>query len=171
LYVSDRVLEAGLEPLFIDMRGADWVDADRYQPAADARRFENWEFAWALVLGTAEAARYAQAIGLEAIQDGVRALATRLREELGAIEGVSVLDRGRELCGIVSVSVADCDPADLVVALRERGINTSSQTRVSAVLDYDEKGVPASLRLSPHYYNTEAEVDEAVSLVKQLAAK
>jgi len=28
LFVSDRVLEAGLEPLFIDMQGADWIDDD-----------------------------------------------------------------------------------------------------------------------------------------------
>jgi selenocysteine lyase/cysteine desulfurase len=30
LYISDRVLEDGFEPLFIDMRGADWVEADKY---------------------------------------------------------------------------------------------------------------------------------------------
>ena len=79
LYVSDRVLDGGLEPLFIDMRGADWIAEDRYRPAADARRFENWEFAWALVLATGEAARYATAIGLEEIRDRARALADRLR--------------------------------------------------------------------------------------------
>ena len=52
LYVSDRVLDGGLEPLFLDMRGADWIDADTYRPVPDARRFENWEFAWALVLAS-----------------------------------------------------------------------------------------------------------------------
>ena len=56
LYVSDRVLDQGLEPLYIDMRGADWIAADRYRARPDARRFENWEFAWALVLATGEAA-------------------------------------------------------------------------------------------------------------------
>ena len=47
LYVSDRALELGLEPLLPDLRGADWIDADLYQPAGDASRFENWEFAYA----------------------------------------------------------------------------------------------------------------------------
>src|SRR5579863_4106063 len=75
LYVSDRALHLGLAPLFIDMRGADWVGEDRYLAAADARRFENWEFAWALVLATGEAARYAKALGIDAIAQRVISLA------------------------------------------------------------------------------------------------
>ncbi len=43
LYVSDRALQRGDFPLYIDMRGADWVSADDFAPAPDARRFENWE--------------------------------------------------------------------------------------------------------------------------------
>lgn len=139
LYVSDRVLERGLEPLFIDMRGADWVAEDRYRAVPDAKRFENWEFAWALVLATGEAARYATAVGLEKIRDRVRALAGRLREALGAIDKVRVLDHGRELCGIVSVWIDGWNPGELVAALRDRRINTSAQIRVYAVIDYDEK--------------------------------
>jgi selenocysteine lyase/cysteine desulfurase len=168
LFVSDRVLQAGLAPLFLDMRGADWIAENRYREVSDARRFENWEFSWALVLATAEAARYAQAIGLESIRERVRALATGLRERLGTVEHVRVLDRGRELCGIVSVAVDHRDPRQLVAALREQRINASAQIREYAVLDYDDKGVSASLRLSPHYYNTEEEIDAAVSALRHL---
>jgi selenocysteine lyase/cysteine desulfurase len=168
LYVSDRVLTGGLEPLFIDMRGADWVAADRYTAAPDATRFENWEFSWALVLGTGAAARYASTIGLEAIGTRVRALADRLRQGLAGIGGVRVLDHGRDLCGIVSLSVAERDPRELVAALRERGINTSAQKRVYAVIDYDEKGIAASLRISPHYYNTEDEIDRTLAAIREL---
>jgi selenocysteine lyase/cysteine desulfurase len=38
LYVSDRALAAGYEPLFVDMRGAHWVEADRYEPVPTAAR-------------------------------------------------------------------------------------------------------------------------------------
>ena len=65
LYVSDRALKRGDFPLYIDMRGAEWVSADNFQPAPDARRFENWEFPYSLVLGLGEAARYALAVGIE----------------------------------------------------------------------------------------------------------
>jgi selenocysteine lyase/cysteine desulfurase len=170
LYVSDHVLERGLEPLFIDMRGATWTAEDEYRPEADAKRFETWEFAWALVLGTAEAARYATAIGLDAIRDRVRELAERLRHALGAVDGVRILDRGRELCGIVSVSVDGWDPQDLQTALRARQIHASAQIRAYAVIDYDAKSLAASLRLSPHYYNTEEEVDRTVAAIRELTA-
>ena len=166
LYVSDQVLEKGIAPLFLDMRGADWIAEDQYRPVTDAKRFENWEFAWALVLAAAEAARYAAAIGLGEIGQRVRALAQRLRGALSTIDKIRVLDRGRELCGIVSVAVEGRTPRELVAALRAQRINASAQIREYAVLDYDDKGVSASLRLSPHYYNTEDEIDQAVSAIR-----
>lgn len=168
LFVSDRALEQGLEPLFIDMHGAEWLAEKVYRAAPDATRFETFEFAWALVLGMGEAARYALAIGLEPIRGRVRALAERLRQKLGAIEGVHVLDRGRELCSIVSISIENRDPRELMAALRETGINTNAQVRAYAVLDYDAKGIDASLRLSPHYYNTEDEIDRASAAIEAL---
>ena len=168
LYVSDRVLDQGLAPLFIDMRGADWIGEDRYRAVADARRFENWEFAWALVLATGEAARYAMAVGMEAISQRVTSLGQRVREQLASIDQVRVLDRGSQLCGIVSATIEGRDPGELVTALRSRGINTSAQTREYALLDYDDKRVTGALRISPHYYNTEEEIDQAVSAIREL---
>ena len=169
LYVSDRALEEGLEPLFIDMRGADWTLEDLYQPAPDARRFETWEFAYALVLGLGAAARYALQVGVE--EAGARAwsLAATLRKQLASIPDVRVLDRGTTQCAIVTANVSGKDPAKLVRELRRRGINTSSADRTSAVLDFDDKGVEGALRISPHYYNTEAEIDAVVEALTELA--
>ena len=167
LYVSNRVLDGGFEPLFLDMRGAEWTAENSYVPAADAKRFENWEFAWALVLGTGEAARYASAIGLPEIRDRVRALAGLLREHLAPIPRVRLLDRGAERCAIVSIALEQRDPRELVDALRRRSVSSSAQIRAYAVIDYDRKGVAASLRLSPHYFNTEAEVAQAAAALRE----
>ena len=168
LYVSDRALDAGLEPLFPDMRGADWITEDLYQPAPDARRFETFEFAWSLVLGMGAAARYATALGLDEIRERARALASSLRARLPELEGVRVLDRGPELGATVSVAIEGWDPADVVRALRRRGINTSSQARTDAVIDYDSKGVEGALRISPHYYNLESEVDVILGALTEI---
>ena len=168
LYVSDRVLDTGLEPLLPDMRAADWIADDLYQPAPDAKRFESWEFAWALVLGTGAAVRYANALGLDPIRDRVRSLASTLRERLAEIPGVRVLDRGAELGATVTVSVAGHVPEDLATALRIRGINTSSQSRGSAVIDYDDKGVDGALRVSPHYFNDESDLDALVDALTEI---
>ena len=170
LYVSDRVLEGGLEPLFPDLRGADWIDADLYQPAPDAKRFETWEFAWALVLGTGAAARYATTVGIEAIQERSRALATTLRNRLPDVDGARVLDRGTELGATVTASFEGHRPSDLVTALRERKINTTGQSRMDAVIDYDDKGVDGALRMSPHYFNSESEVDALLDALREIVS-
>jgi selenocysteine lyase/cysteine desulfurase len=170
LYVSDRVLDAGLEPLFIDMWGADWIDADLYQPAPDARRFEWWERSVALALGMGAAARYASDLGLGPVRDRVRGLAAALRERLAALPGVRVLDHGRELGATVSVAVDGHEATDLVRDLRLRGINTSAQERVYAVLDFDAKGVETALRISPHYYNLESEIDTLLDALAKILA-
>jgi selenocysteine lyase/cysteine desulfurase len=170
LYASDRALARGDHPLFVDMRGATWEAPDRYRIADSARRYEDWEFPYALVLGLGAAARYASEVGVAA--GGARAiqLAAELRERLNAIDGVRTLDRGSNPCAIVTAEVSGRYAPDLVRALRERRINAAATLGWFGLLDLSERGVESALRLSPHYYNTEAEIDEAVGAVAELAA-
>ena len=167
LAVSERVLDAGWLPLFPDLRSAQWVAPDKFEPTDGARRFENWEFAWALVLGTGAAAQYALDLGIDNIERRIRSLADRLREGLKAIEGAQVLDRGNSPCGIVSTWLDGRQPKDLVQELRQEGVYAWAQGRVDATLDYDEKGVAGALRLSPHAYNTEEEIELALEVLSR----
>jgi selenocysteine lyase/cysteine desulfurase len=168
LFVSDRALELGLEPLFPDLRGADWIHEDLYQPAPGARRFENFEAPVAMVLGMGRAARYALDLGLEAIRERAWALSDLLRERLTELDGVHVQDRGEMRCAIVTASTEGHDPLDLLRALRKEGINTGRTARDSAIFDFDEKGVDQVLRISPHYYNTEDEIGALVDALSRL---
>src|SRR5690606_17453868 len=104
LYVSDRMLDQGAAPLWIDMRGARWTDPLEYALAPDATRFENWEFAYALLLGMGAAARYAMDVGVAEAGAYAMRLAARTREGLRAIPGARVLDRGPDLAAIVTVA-------------------------------------------------------------------
>ena len=169
LYVSDRALADGRAPLYVDMQGARWREADEYVLVDDARRFENWEFAYALVLGMGEAARYAQHVGLDVITPRLTGLAAMLREKLGRLEHVRVLDRGSELCGIVTVEIAGQDARDVVKRLREEAINVSATLREYAVLDMDDKQAQSAVRISPHYYNTNTEINIAVNALEEFA--
>jgi selenocysteine lyase/cysteine desulfurase len=168
LYASDRVLQKGAHPLLVDMHGATWTDADTFVLTPDARRFETWEFAHALVLGLGAAARYALEVGVDTARDRSRDLAAYTRERLGTLSGVRVLDRGPELCAIVTAAIPKHNAADLKLALRARGINTSSPQREDAVIDMDEKGASSALRISPHYYNTREEIETAVDALNEL---
>ena len=171
LFVSDRALAAGYEPLFIDMRGARWVDADEYAPVESAARYEDWEFSYATVLGAGAAARYASAVGMDAIAKRTPALGRRLRDALAEVNGVRILDRGRELCAIVTFTLAGWKSEALQRELRKRGINSSVSLREHALYDFTEKAVDACIRLSPHYYNTEEEVDDVVAAIRELGAR
>ena len=94
LYVRRSQLEELTVP-FIDLHAASWVAQDRYELRADARRFENWEFNYAAVLGLGTAIDYAQQWGLEAIWQRVQQLAATLRQQLHAIPDVAIHDSGQ----------------------------------------------------------------------------
>jgi len=171
LYVSDRALEGHSAPLYPDMQGARWTGPDAYELVPSARRFENWEFAYALVVGLGAAARYAMAVGVERAGQRASALTGRLRERMATVPGVEVLDRGAQRCAIATLHAPGHAGPDLQQALRRRGINTSVIRREHAVIDMTDKGAVSGLRLSPHYYNTEQEVDDAaVALAEVLSA-
>ncbi|HYL63957.1 MAG TPA: aminotransferase class V-fold PLP-dependent enzyme [Candidatus Methylomirabilis sp.] len=171
LYISDRSLKRGDHPLYIDMRGANWQSADSFELIPDARRFENWEFAYGLLLGLGEATRYGNQVGVEQAGRRARELAALLRTKLSTLSGFRILDRGKELAAIVTVEVPGWNSPDLVEFLRTRNINTSATLREYAVIDMDEKRAASALRVSPHYYNTEAELDALIGALQSLPTK
>jgi selenocysteine lyase/cysteine desulfurase len=168
LYVSDKVLQQGLEPLFLDMRGAEWIDKDSYKPREGAIRFEDWEFAYALVLGSRYAIEYCLQIGEDKIWQRVKSLSDHMRQELSDINKVRVLDRGPEVGGLITFTVQGSDPVYLTQQLLKRKINVVPSYRNFAVIDFDEKNVVWAIRASPHYFNTVEEIDQFIDAVKEI---
>jgi len=168
MYASDEALARGDHPLFVDMRGARWTAVDRYELVDSAQRFEDWEFPHALVLGLGAAARYARAVGVETASQRAFRLAAQLRHELETIGGVRVLDRGKEQCAIVTFDVRGRDASELVAELARRGVNSTASLRWYGLIDFTEKGTTAAVRLSPHYYNTEGEIESAIGHLREI---
>jgi selenocysteine lyase/cysteine desulfurase len=168
LYISDDALTQGLEPMFIDMRGAEWTDKGSYKQQPDAKRFEDWEFAYSTVIGTMEAIKYCRNIGEARIWQQVKLLFGLLRAELAGTDKVKVFDRGPMQGGLVTFNVENSDPGYIVSELAKRKINVVPSYRAFGLIDFDEKGVKWVVRASPHYYNTASEIEYFLESLKEI---
>jgi selenocysteine lyase/cysteine desulfurase len=148
-----------------------WVDDTTYQLAEGAHRFESFEYSYAARVGLGVAIEYALELGLDAIADRVGVLSEELRLRLAAIPGVHVHDGGHRRSAIVTFTVDGHEPLPLRERLAARGINCSVSGAASARLDQDARGLPAVVRFSPHYYNTEDEIDVVARAVTALASQ
>lgn len=167
LYVKDTWLDA-LEPAMIDHFGAEWVARDEYLLRDDARRFETWENSYALRAGLGAAIDYADKLGIDAISERVFSLADRLRSSLAEDPRLTLLDIGVEKCGIVSFSIEGTDPRRIVRDMAHSGFAIGSSLASSTRLDSERRNLSTSLRMAPHYYNTEAEVVSAARHIHDL---
>ena len=85
--------------------------------------------------------------------------------------GVHVHDGGHVRSAIVTFTVDGQEPLQIREQLVARRINCSVSVASSARLDQDVRGLPEVVRLSPHYYNTEDEIDEVARAVTELASR
>ncbi|QRP44252.1 aminotransferase class V-fold PLP-dependent enzyme [Amycolatopsis sp. FDAARGOS 1241] len=168
LYVHPRLRER-LEPATLDLHSASWEAPDEYVVDPTAKRFEVWERDHAAVLGLGAAVDYALEWGLSAIEARVGALAATLRGRLGEIEGVQVHDVGARKCGLVSFSLDGLGSEQVMRTLAAAKINTSVTHATSAQYDFTARHLPALVRASVHYYNTDDEIDLLTSEVAKLA--
>ena len=151
-----------LEPPLIDLHSASWTGPDSYVLQPNTRRFENWECNIAAKIGLGVAVDYALDVGLDTIRKRVSALASGLRSRLDGQPGLVVLDKGLAKAGIVTFLKVGEEPEDTKRRLTEAQINVSTTTRESTYLDMAERDIDAMVRASPHYYNTEEELDRLV---------
>lgn len=170
LYVRRPLLQR-LEPPMIDHFAAPWVSRDHYQLRDDARRFETWENNYAARLGLGAAVDYALAIGLGPIERRCRLLADRLRSGLASVRGVTIRDLGRAPGAIVSFTMQGYEADAIVSSAAAAGITIGASHPSSTRIDAEVRALPVLVRASPHYYNTEAEVDRLIAHLAGLAQR
>ena len=168
LYVSQRILK-DLHPPFIDLHSAEWTSTHDYTLRVDARRFEVWERFMAGQIALGAAARYAMDIGLDTIEARIGDVAGALREQLAAIDGVTLRDNGPRQSGIVTFEINGHSAPDVVTHLRAKGINTSAAQVQHARLDLEARGITSVVRASVHYFNTTDEVERFCKAIQTLA--
>ena len=169
LYVQ-RELALQLEPAVLVLFAATWVAPERYEIRPDARRFEMWESDLAGRIGLGVAIDHALGWGLDAIAERNASLAGSLRALLAEIPGVTVRDRGAQLCAITTFTVDGVHAEEVVDRLRVDGINVTASTATSAQLDLPHRGLDAVVRASVHYVTTDDELDRFTQRVAAISA-
>lgn len=164
------------EPPMLDHVSAAWTSPTAYDLAGGARRFEMWEASQAARLGLGAAAELALALTPQFIHLRSSSLAAELRSRLHGLHGLRWRDGsaraapGQPLGAIVALEVEGVDSHALARALAARriGCSVSPSTHSFAQADWAR---PAALRLSPTYYNTEAEIGTAATAVLEEVAR
>jgi selenocysteine lyase/cysteine desulfurase len=169
LWVRPEAL-AHLEPHVAEIAAATWDGKRSFTWHDGAQRFETWEVSYANVLGLSTAVQQALDLGMDEIGRRALALGAYLRDRLDAVPGIITYDLGRQRCAIVTCKVDNMATADVAAALAGRDINVSTTDPVHTQFDTENRDVHPLVRLSPHYYNTEAEIDRAVEVLAELAA-
>ena len=168
LYIKDKWLNT-IEPAMIDHFGAPWIGKNVYELREDARRFETWENSYALRAGLGEAITYAEDIGIDLIHERIQLLAKLNRKLLSEVKKVQLRDIGTEQCGIISFSIEDKkQPKKIVNQMSEAGFAIGLVDPESTLIDSEKRNLPTLLRMSPHYYNTEKEIEKAVKQISLL---
>jgi selenocysteine lyase/cysteine desulfurase len=157
---ADRITPPG-----IDGRSATWDDAGHYTLEPGSDRFVDFEVPVAAHLGLGAAIDHALELGVDAIAARVNYLAERLRHQLSALGGVEVHDGGTRRSGIVTFTVEGTPPEDVLNAAQSAGVNVSFTDATAARLDLAAPRPSRVVRASPHYYNTEVELDRLVEVV------
>ncbi len=157
LYVDSGLAET-VVPLTVDLTSATDIGVDGYTPQAGTGRFELFEHSLALKLGLGEAARHALEVGPAEIERRVAQRTQQVVDLLDALPEARLVAQG-PVSGIVSYLDARLDPYAARDALHARGINVWTNPASGSPIDADRRGLGASIRISPHYVTTDADLD------------
>lgn len=168
LWVRSEALER-IEPYVNDIAASTWDGARGYRWHAGARRLESWERSYSNLLGLGSAVDQALAVGLGEIGARATRLGQVLRQGLDEVPGVRTHDLGRQKCAIVTASLEGLAAEEFARQVRSNGINVSVTAPEQSQLDTEIRPVHPLVRFSPHYYNTDEELERALAVVSTIA--
>ena len=168
LYASDRMLNAGMSPMSVDAWGAQWTGPLSYKVSDSAIRFEHFEKPYPVFAGFTEAIRYINQVGIENIEARNKTISDQVRDGLNQIDGVKMLDKGIDKSNIITFVKEDVDMDTFKSSFDRFGVLCGFSMRFSALIDFDKKGHEWAVRYSPHYFNTDEELDRAVQLIRNV---
>lgn len=137
---------------------------------ATAQQLEAREKDPAVLLGLLKATRYATSIGVAAASSAIDTLAVQLRADIVALPGATVHDSSNS-SGIVTFSLTGITASLLKASLREQRISVGTTSARHTPIDMTARELSEVVRVSPHYFNTSAEMTAIVRAIRKIATR
>jgi cysteine desulfurase/selenocysteine lyase len=109
--------------------------------------------------GLAEAIKYVQSVGLDAIERYENSLLTYATQQLQLIQGLRIIGTAKDKSGVISFLPADIHAFDAGMILDKMGIAVRTGTHCTQPI-MDHFGIPGTIRASFSFYNTREEIDK-----------
>ena len=149
-----------LEPMGIGGESAMIYDETKLAYKDMPEKFQTGFRNYVGMVGVESSVQYLMRFGIKNIRDKVIKLANQLREGLAKIPDVTLYgpEEPEKRTSILSFNIDGQDPEKIVEKLERQKI-------VLAVREIEEKKL---VRASPHFFNTESEIDTVLSALKKL---
>ena len=168
LYVSDRILDKGYAPLLLDGGNATWTGNESYELVDSAERFGNWEKPYAMLTGLTEALRYLNEIGIQKVEERSNLIMKQLRNNLSAMSSVTCYDLGTKTSNILTFRKEGKTIEDIQDCFSKNRVYYGVSQKQQGQIDFNKKGVDWVVRLSPHYFNTEEEINQISEIIETM---
>ena len=144
---------------FVSKYDATWADLPT--------KFEAGTPLIAQAIGLAEAIRYLERIGFDAIHKYEQELTIYAHEQMSAIEGIEIYGPPKDRrAGVITFNLQDVHPHDVATAVDTEGVAVRAGHHCAQPL-MKWLNVSSTARASFYIYNTKEDIDQLINALKQ----
>lgn len=167
LYVNEKA-RSMMEPVVLTNQSAEWTSKNDYTLRDDTRVFEAWERSVVNQLGFGAALAYLQTVGPELAFAQISRNAKSLRQKLQATKDVEVMCPPSAESAIITFNFRARQPAEIKQILEKQGIGVQIASVNHTRLDLEPRGIESAVRVSPHYYTSDDDIDRFLMALEAL---
>lgn len=167
LYISEAARRS-IEPAMLTNQSAAWVADHKYELIEDATMFEMWERSCLNQLGFGAALDYLLGQGPEKMMAQTQDMASGLRAAIYRVPGVEPACHADADSAIITFNKYCLKAEHVRDAMAKQGIAVQMSSVFHTRLDLGARGIDTAVRVSPHYYNNEAELDKFLNVLDSL---
>ena len=167
LYISETARRS-LEPAMLTNQSAAWVADHKYELVEDATMFEMWERSCLNQIGFGAALDYLLKRGPEKMMKQTQHMAAELRAAIYGIQGIEPACHADATSAIITFNKNGWKAADVRDAMSKQGIAVQVSSVFHTRLDLGARGIDSAVRVSPHYYNSQQELDKFLNALDNL---